>query len=462
VAAGGEPIRGHGQTLRASDGRSDMAIGLAGEPAGGHTCGVGEWQVARRRELTELAREFAQDSRADSTWRVYNARWARFVAWCADQGEPALPADPVTVCRFMADLAPRWRPAIPTDDDEAIVAGQVLVRPGLRPDTVAGYLAAISIAHQGASTPQDLAGDRLATATATATELDQDLDRILTDADLAGPNPATLAGVATPASGPAGPAAEAIRNPARHDLVLRVLVGIRRQPTVRPVRRRDALRTEDMDAILTCLDPAEHLADARDAALLLIGWNAGLRTDDLARLDITDLVVVPNEGLVVHLRRSKTDPTGVGATLGITAADHPGDPLDAIAAWTRWRNRLAAHGLHTGPAWRPVDRYGRRPRATRMTTKAINTIIARRAAGAGLHGDHGGHSLRRGFATTAIAAGADRHRVQTHGRWRSPASMTPYIDEAELFDADNPTRYLRRRPDHRGGPREAPSAEGLR
>jgi integrase len=75
--------------------------------------------------------------------------------------------------------------------------------------------------------------------------------------------------------------------------VLRVLAGIRRQPTVRPVRRRDALRTEDMDAILTCLDPAEHLADARDAALLLLGWNAGLRTDDLARLDITDLVVVP-------------------------------------------------------------------------------------------------------------------------------------------------------------------------
>jgi hypothetical protein len=138
------------------------------------------------------------------------------------------------------------------------------------------------------------------------------------------------------------------------------LAGIS-QPTVRPVRRRDALRTEDMDAILASLDPADRLADARDAALLLIGWNAGLRTDDLARLDITDLVVVPEHGLAVHLRRSKTDLTGTGATLGITAADQPGDPLDAVAAWTRWRNRLASHGLHTGPAWRGIDRYGRRP-----------------------------------------------------------------------------------------------------
>jgi hypothetical protein len=419
-----------------------VAAGGAAEPVGGDgEGGLGEWQLARRRELTELAREFVQDSRADSTWRVYDARWARFVAWCADQGEPALPADPVTVCRFLADLAPRWRPATPTDPDEAIVAGKVLIRPGLRPDTVAGYLAAISIAHQAATTPSDLANGRLA----MATELDQDLDRILADADMAGPDTAARAAVARPASIAAGLAVESIRNPARHDLVLRVVAGIRRQPTVRPVRRRDALRTEDMDAILATLDPAEHLADARDAALLLIGWNAGLRTDDLARLDITDLIVVPDQGLAVHLRRSKTDPTGTGATLGITAADHPSDPLDAVTAWTRWRNRLASHGLHIGPAWRAIDRYGRRPRATRMTTKTIDAIISRRAADAGLEGDHGGHSLRRGFATSAIAAGADKDRVQKHGRWRSAASMSPYIDDAELFDADNPTRYLRRR-----------------
>lgn len=55
-------------------------------------------------------------------------------------------------------------------------------------------------------------------------------------------------------------------------------------------------------------------------------------------------------------------------------------------------------------------------------------------------------AFRRGIATSAIAAGAPKNRVQQHGRWRSAASMNPYIDAAELFDADNPTRYLRRRP----------------
>lgn len=84
---------------------------------------------------------------------MYEARWARFVTWCAEQGEHPLPADPLTICRFLADLAPHWRPATPADPPADIVAGHVLIRPGARPTTVAGYLAAISVAHQGMATP---------------------------------------------------------------------------------------------------------------------------------------------------------------------------------------------------------------------------------------------------------------------------------------------------------------------
>jgi integrase len=57
-------------------------------------------------------------------------------------------------------------------------------------------------------------------------------------------------------------------------------------------------------------------------------------------------------------------------------------------------------------------------------------------------GDFGGYSLRRGFATPALAGGATERAVQRHGRWRSPASMNPYVDEAERFDDTNPTRFL--------------------
>jgi integrase len=61
---------------------------------------------------------------------------------------------------------------------------------------------------------------------------------------------------------------------------------------------------------------------------------------------------------------------------------------------------------------------------------------------AGQVGDFGGYSLRRGFATPALAGGATERAVQRHGRWRSPAFMNPYVDEAERFDDTNPTRFL--------------------
>jgi hypothetical protein len=79
-----------------------------------------------------------------------------------------------------------------------------------------------------------------------------------------------------------------------------------------------------------------------------------LRTDDLHRLHITDIVTT-DDGLLVHLRPSKTDQTGTGRTVAITTTT-PEDPLDAVAAWVRWRNRLSAHVFHTGPAWRAIDR----------------------------------------------------------------------------------------------------------
>jgi integrase len=71
-----------------------------------------------------------------------------------------------------------------------------------------------------------------------------------------------------------------------------------------------------------------------------------------------------------------------------------------------------------------------------------STDPAASAAAAGLAGDWGGHSMRRGLATSALAGGASERSVQRHGRWRSPASMAAHTDEADRFDDTNPTRFL--------------------
>lgn len=367
----------------------DLALARAGD--------LGEAdRLARRAELTTRAEDYARGARADSTWAAYERHWARFEAWCTAAGETALPADPLTVARFLADLAPAWRAATPSDQPDQVVAGQVCERPGLRPGTLDGYLAAISVVHQTAGQP----------------------------------------------------------NPAHAEAVRRTMAGIRRHPGVAPVNRRAAARRDDIATILATLNPEERLADARDAALILIGWKAALRADDLTRMRIEDQRVTA-DGLAVHLRRSKTDQAGTGTTVGITPSRHPDPaddtddadkepaPLDAVTAWTRWRALLGSHGIITGPAWRGIDRYGRRPRAGGLTRNHIRLIVVRRAAAAGLDAERwGAHSLRRGFATEAIARGVPERDVQRHGRWRSRASMDPYIDAATTFDPTNPTRWL--------------------
>jgi integrase len=365
-------------------------------------------RMVRLAELTARAEGYARGSRAEATWSAYERRWARFEDWCAASGERALPADPLTVARFLADMAPAWRAATPDDPPEEVVEGQVLERPGLRPGTLAGYLAAISVAHRSAGGP----------------------------------------------------------NPTRDEAVRATMAGIRRHPGVAPVTRRAAARRDDIAAILATLRPDARLGDARDAALILIGWKAALRADDLTRMRIEDQRLTA-DGLAVYLPRSKTDQVGAGHTIGIAASPsadpdegaddedvgdddrvddglaRPAVPLDAVAAWSRWRAMLGSHGIITGPAWRGIDRYGRRPRATGLTRNHIRLIIIRRAAAAGLDARAwGAHSLRRGFATEAIARGVPERDVQRHGRWRSRASMDPYIDAATTFDPTNPTRWL--------------------
>jgi integrase len=284
----------------------------------------------------------------------------------------------------------------------------VCEREGLRPGTLAGYVAAISVAHRTAGQP----------------------------------------------------------NPTVSEAVRRTMAGIRRHPGVTPTTRRAAARRDDIATILATLTPEDSLTDARDAALLLIGWKAALRANDLVGMRIEDQRIT-DDGLAVHLRRSKTDQTGTGTTIGITrspASPRPTSPdeigagaargvcLDAVAAWAHWRSLLGSHGIITGPAWRGIDRYDRRPRATGLTRNSIRLIIVRRAQAAGLHTNPdtepesrpgwGAHSLRRGFATEAIARGVPERDVQRHGRWKSRATMDTYIDEARTFDTTNPTRWL--------------------
>jgi integrase len=197
--------------------------------------------------------------------------------------------------------------------------------------------------------------------------------------------------------------------------------------------------TEVLRALLATLP--ETLIGLRDRALLLVGFAGCFRRAELVSLDHTD-VALHADGLVLQLRRSKTDPEAGGTEVGIPYGSHSETcPVRALRAW------LSATSIADGPLFRPVNRHGQvRPR--RLTDASVARIV-KRAVSAARHlalangnfalAEHldprrfAGHSLRAGFITSAAAAGVSESDIMRQSRHLRGDTLRKYIRHATVF-----------------------------
>jgi integrase len=171
---------------------------------------------------------------------------------------------------------------------------------------------------------------------------------------------------------------------------------------------------------------ADGLKDIRDRALLLIGFAGALRRSELVGLDVGDIEHV-RQGVVLHLRKSKTDQDGRGRKIGIPHGRTRWCPVASLDAW------FATSGINEGAVFRPVDRHGR-VHDIRLSGEAIALVVRERVAAAGLDpAQYSGHSLRAGLATSAAQAGVPTWRIRAQTRHASDAMLARYIREGELF-----------------------------
>src|SRR5579864_374695 len=99
----------------------------------------------------------------------------------------------------------------------------------------------------------------------------------------------------------------------RHAAVSEVLKGIRRTKGTAPACKAPLL-VGQLKASLR--DSRDDLLGVRDRALLLVGFAGAFRRSELVALDIDD-VAFTDDGLVINVRRSKTDQEGEGRKVGI-------------------------------------------------------------------------------------------------------------------------------------------------
>jgi integrase len=215
------------------------------------------------------------------------------------------------------------------------------------------------------------------------------------------------------------------------------------------VRQRAPLLIPAVRVIVATCDP-ETAAGVRDRALILLGFAMMSRRSELAARNLEDITDSGHDGIRVLIGHSKTDQDAEGASVAIPYGRHASTcPVRAVRAWT---GLLAARGLGDGALFRPVDRndrIGGEPgfagkSRDRLTGHAVDAIVRRRAALAGVEDAHkyGGHSLRSGAASAAYAAGSPVAEIAKHGRW-SPASpvVLGYIRAVDQW-RDNPMKEI--------------------
>jgi integrase len=226
-------------------------------------------------------------------------------------------------------------------------------------------------------------------------------------------------------------------DPTRAPIVRKTLKGIQAlHPSIE--KRATPLQLTQLGQVADWLDGAVTAArdrgdqpavlhHLRDRALVLLGFWRGFRGDELLRLQVEHLRMVPGEGMTCFLTQSKSDRQNVGRTYRVPALTR-WCPVAATAAW------IAAASLVDGPLFRRVDRWGRIADEP-LHPNSLIPLLRRLFTHAGLPapGEYSSHSLRRGFAGWANANGWDVRALMEYVGWKDVHSAMRYIDGGDPF-----------------------------
>jgi len=212
-------------------------------------------------------------------------------------------------------------------------------------------------------------------------------------------------------------------SPTSTKLVQATLRGIQRTHGA-PQRQAKPLLVEDLLRIMALL--GNRPKDIRDKALLLIGFAGVFRRSELIAVNCNDIEIV-HQGMIITIRRSKTDQTGQGRRIGIPMARGRYCPVHAYECW------IDVAETDTGPIFRSVTRHGQ-VTADRLSTRSVSDIIKERVKAIGLDAKYySGHSLRAGLATSAAIAGVSTLAIRQQTGHRSDATLARYVRSGELF-----------------------------
>jgi site-specific recombinase XerD len=213
-------------------------------------------------------------------------------------------------------------------------------------------------------------------------------------------------------------------SPTTDEKIKAVLAGIRRTIGAAPVRKRAATS----DIVLSIVSGnGTSLRDLRNRALVLLGFAGAFRRSELVALNVEDIEETP-EGMLITLRRSNTDPEGLGRRVAIPR----GEVACPVAALRTW---LDAAGITEGAIFRRiVNKRAQRVLQARLAARNVSSVVKAGATKLGFDpATFGGHSLRAGFVTSAVKRGANLIKITDVTGHKSLEMLKTYSRDAEAF-----------------------------
>lgn len=203
--------------------------------------------------------------------------------------------------------------------------------------------------------------------------------------------------------------------------------------------RSNAISRRKLEAIVR--EMPETAIGVRNRAILLIGFYAALRRSEIVNINLDDITfsdegMHDDEGVIVHLRESKTDKTGEGEDIFVNYMNTVPCPVVTLQEWIKVR------GNEPGPLftnlWNPD-----KSKDGRLSPPTVNRILKKALEDMGEDvSKYSAHSLRSGFATSAAREGVPPHLIKKQTRHSSYEMVDRYIHAGGSF-RDNATRFMK-------------------